>query len=313
MDGFERDNNVIVIAATNRPDVLDPALLRPGRFDRRIIIDLPDIKAREQILKLHSKGKPIVKSVNLHTVAQRTPGFSGADLANLMNEAAILAASNDQKTITQADILISIEKVLLGPERKSLVYSEKEKEIAAYHEAGHALVANSLPHMDPVHKISIIARGKAAGYTLRLPSEDKHFRTKTEFVEEIAVMLGGYAAEKDVFSELTTGASNDLQQASELARKMVTHYGMSDKLGPVTFGNREELIFLGKEIGEQKNYSEGTAQEIDKEVSLFITNALKTAQKIIKERRIKLDKIARVLVKKETIERKEFEKLMETA
>jgi cell division protease FtsH len=310
MDGFERETNVIVMAATNRPDVLDPALLRPGRFDRRVVIDEPDINAREEILKIHARGKPIVKSANLRAVAERTPGFSGADLANLMNEAAILAARNEQKTISQNDLFISIEKVLLGPERKSHAYSKREKEIAAYHEAGHALVANSLPHTDPVHKISIISRGRAAGYTLKLPSEDKHFRTKTEFVEELAVMLGGYAAEKDVFNELTTGASNDLQKVSDLARKMVTQYGMSDKLGPITFGDREELVFLGKELGEQRNYSEGTAQEIDKEVSKLIANALKTAQKIIKERKEKLTQIAEVLVKKETIERKEFEKMM---
>jgi cell division protease FtsH len=312
MDGFERQTNVIVIAATNRPDVLDPALLRPGRFDRRVVIDEPDIKAREEILKIHAKDKPLVKNADLHVVAQRTPGFSGADLASVMNEAAILAAGNNQKTITQNDILISIEKVLLGPERRSHVYSKREKEIAAYHEAGHALVVHSLPHTDPVHKISIISRGKAAGYTLKLPLEDKHFRTKTEFVEELAVMLGGYAAEKGVFNELTTGASSDLQKASDLARKMVMQYGMSDKLGPVTFGDREELVFLGKELGEQKNYSEGTAQEIDKEVSKFIASALKTAQKIIKERKEKLQQIAEVLVKKETIDKKEFEELMAT-
>ena len=312
MDGFERETNVIVIAATNRPDVLDPALLRPGRFDRRVVIDEPDIKAREEILTIHAKGKPLVKNVDLHVVAQRTPGFSGADLASVMNEAAILAARNNQKTITQNDILISIEKVLLGPERRSRVYSKREKEIAAYHEAGHALIVNTLPHTDPVHKISIISRGRAAGYTLKLPLEDKHFRTKTEFVEELAVMLGGYAAEKGVFNEITTGASNDLEKASDLARKMVMQYGMSDKLGPITFGDREELVFLGKELGEQKNYSEGTAQEIDKEVSKFITSALKTAQKIIKERKEKLQQIAEVLVEKETIERKEFEELMAT-
>jgi len=312
MDGFERETNVIVIAATNRPDVLDPALLRPGRFDRRVVIDEPDIKAREEILIIHAKGKPLVKNVDLHVVAQRTPGFSGADLASVMNEAAILAARNNQKTITQNDILISIEKVLLGPERRSRVYSKREKEIAAYHEAGHALIVNTLPHTDPVHKISIISRGRAAGYTLKLPLEDKHFRTKTEFVEELAVMLGGYAAEKGVFNEITTGASNDLEKASDLARKMVMQYGMSDKLGPITFGDREELVFLGKELGEQKNYSEGTAQEIDKEVSKFITSALKTAQKIIKERKEKLQQIAEVLVEKETIERKEFEELMAT-
>lgn len=312
MDGFERDTNVIVMAATNRPDVLDPALLRPGRFDRRVVIDEPDINAREEILKIHAKGKPLVKVANLRMVAERTPGFSGADLANIMNEAAILAATNNQKEITQNDLLISIEKVLLGPERKSHAYNKREKEIAAYHEAGHALVAHILPHTDPVHKISIISRGRAAGYTLKMPSEDKHFKTKTEFVEELAVMLGGYASEKLVFNELTTGASNDLEKASDLARKMVMRYGMSDKFGPVTFGDREELVFLGKEIGEQKNFSEGTAQEIDKEIYKFIANALKTSQKIIKEQKQKLDEIAAVLVKKETIEKREFEKMMAT-
>ena len=312
MDGFERENNVIVIAATNRPDILDPALLRPGRFDRRVVIDMPDINAREEILKIHARGKPIVKSAKLRTVAERTPGFSGADLANVMNEAAILAASNDQKTILQNDLLVSIEKVLLGPERRSRAYSKREKEITAYHEAGHALVANSLPHTDPVHKISIISRGKTAGYTLKLPTEDKYFRTKTEFTEDLAVLLGGYAAEKDVFNELTTGASNDLQNASDLARKMVMQYGMSDKFGPVTFGDGDSLVFLGKEISEQKNYSEGTAQEIDKEIARMIATALETAQAIIKNRKGKLKKIAEVLIKKETLERKEFEKLMET-
>jgi len=312
MDGFERDTNVIVMGATNRPDVLDPALLRPGRFDRRVVIDEPDINAREEILKIHAKGKPLVKNVNLRQVAERTPGFSGAELANTMNEAAILAARNNQKTISQNDLLVSIEKVLLGPERRSHVYSKREKEIAAYHEAGHALVAHILPNTDPVHKISIISRGKAAGYTLKLPIEDKHFRTKTEFVEELAVMLGGYTAVKIIFNALTTGASNDLENASALARKMVTQYGMSDKLGPITFGDRQELVFLGKELGEQKNYSEGTAMEIDKEVSKFIANALKTAQKIIKEKRDKLQQIAERLVETETIEKKEFEKMMMT-
>ncbi len=310
MDGFERDTNVIVMAATNRPDVLDPALLRPGRFDRRIVIDEPDIIAREEILQIHAKGKPLAKNVTLKEIAERTPGFSGADLANIMNEAAILAARNEKKEIVQDDLRASIEKVLLGPERKSHAYNKREKEIAAYHEAGHALVAHILPHTDPVHKISIISRGRAAGYTLKLPTEDKHFRTKTEFVEELAVMLGGYVSEKFIFNELTTGASNDLEKASELARKMVMQYGMSDKFGPVTFGDREEMVFLGKEFGEQKNFSEGTAQEIDKEIAKFIANAYKTAQKIIKEQKAKLDEIAAVLVKKETIERKEFEKMM---
>lgn len=313
MDGFERDTNVIVMAATNRPDVLDPALLRPGRFDRRVIIDEPDINAREEILKIHSKGKPLARNVNLRTVAERTPGFSGADLANIMNEAAILAARNNQKIINQNDLLMSIDKVLLGPERKSHVYTQKEKELTAYHEGGHAVVAHVLPHTDPVHKISIISRGRAAGYTLKLPLEDKHFRTKTEFIEELAVMLGGYASEKLTFNELTTGAANDLQTASDLARKMVTQYGMSDKLGPITFGEREEMIFLGKEITHQRNYSEAVAMQIDQEVSKLISNALKTAQKIVKDEKPKLDLVAHRLLEKETIERKEFEELMKGA
>lgn len=310
MDGFERETNVIVIAATNRPDVLDPALLRPGRFDRRVIIDEPDIEARLEILKIHSKGKPLAKNINMRMVAQRTPGFSGADLANIMNEAAILAARNNQKTILQNDLFQSIEKVLLGPERRSRAYTEKERKITAYHEAGHAVVAHTLPHIDPVHKISIISRGRSAGYTLKLPTEDKHFRSKVEFIEELAVMLGGYAAEKNVFDDLTTGASNDLQNASELARKMITQYGMSDTLGPVTFGEREEMIFLGKEISHSKNYSEAIAVKIDSEVTRLITNALKTAQNIIKQKNKKLKKIAGVLLKKETIEKAEFQKLM---
>ena len=310
MDGFEQDTNVIVMAATNRPDVLDPALLRPGRFDRRIVIDNPDIAAREQILKIHGKGKPLARNVDLKVVASRTPGFSGAELANLMNEAAILAARKDQKIINQIDILSSIEKVMLGPERKSHIYTDKEKKITAYHEAGHALVAHILPNTDPVHKISIVSRGRAAGYTLKMPDEDKHFRSRTEFNEELAVMLGGYAAEKTIFNELTTGASNDLQNASELARKMVTEYGMSDKLGPVTFGEREEMVFLGRDLGHTRNYSEAIAAQIDQEVSNLISNGLKTALRIVKEEATRLEKIAQALLKKETLERKEFEKLM---
>lgn len=310
MDGFEQGTNVIVMAATNRPDVLDPALLRPGRFDRRIVIDTPDVVAREEILNIHAKGKPLAKGVDLKVVASRTPGFSGAELANLINEAAILAARKEQKTITQADILSSFEKVLLGPERKSHIYTEKEKKITAYHEAGHALVAHVLPNTDPVHKISIVSRGRAAGYTLKLPDEDKHFKSKTEFIEELAVMLGGYASEKTIFNELTTGASNDLQNASDLARKMVTEYGMSDKLGPVTFGEHEEMVFLGRDIGHRRNYSETIAAEIDHEVTKLISNALKTALKIIKDEKERLEKIADYLLKKESIERKEFEKLM---
>ena len=310
MDGFEPNNGVVVISATNRPDILDPALLRPGRFDRRILLDLPDVKDREKILSVHAQGKPLAKDVDLRQVAERTPGFSGADLANLMNEAAILAARQDKKIIDQIDLLDSIEKVLLGPERKSHILSKKEKEIAAYHEAGHALVAHVLPNVDPVRKISIIARGRAAGYTLKLPVEDKHLHSRSEFLEELAVFLAGYTAEKLVFNEITTGAANDLEQASNLARRIVTQYGMSDKIGPITFGRREELIFLGKEIATEKDYSEKVAAEIDKEVSRLITNAQQQALEILTAKRDYLNKIAKKLIEKETIEKNEFEKMM---
>lgn len=310
MDGFDTSTNVIVIAATNRPDILDPALLRPGRFDRRVVLDMPDIKEREAILKIHARNKKLDKDVNLNRLAERTAGFSGADLANLINEAAILSARKNQKTVSQMDLLDSIEKVLLGPERKSHVLSKKEKEIAAYHEAGHALTAASLKHADPVHKVSIVSRGRAAGYTLKIPSEDKHLRSRSEFTDELSVLLGGYVAEKIVFNELTTGASNDLKQASELARALVTKYGMSEKLGPVTFGDSEELIFLGKEIAESKNYSEKIAAQIDDEVEKFIKDAQKTTEKILKQKKNKLTQIAKQLIEKETIEKEEFEKLM---
>ena len=312
MDGFERDTKVIVCAATNRPDVLDPALLRPGRFDRRVVLDLPDINDREEILKIHIRGVPLALNINLREVAERTPGFSGADLANLVNEAAILAARRNKHQVYQEELFESIDKVLLGPERKSHVLSEKEKEIAAYHETGHALVASFLPYAEPVRKISIIARGRAAGYTLKLPTKERYLKSKSEFLSELAALLGGYVAEKLVFKEITTGASNDLEKASDLARKLVKEYGMSEKLGPIAFGEKEELVFLGKEIGEQRNYSEKVAAEIDKEVSRFIKNAEATAFKVLKKKRKLLDKIAKTLTQKETIERKEFEKLIKT-
>lgn len=310
MDGFEPNSGVVLLAATNRPDILDPALLRPGRFDRRVILDLPDIEDREAVLKIHAQNKPMASDVNLRQIAERTPGFSGADLANLVNEAAILAARNNQKEVTILDLISSIEKVLLGPERKSHILSSEEKKIAAYHEAGHALVAASLPHIDPVRKVSIIARGQAAGYTLKLPTQDKHLHTKTEFVEELAVLLAGYQTEKIVFGELTTGAANDLEKATDLARRLVMRYGMSENLGPRTFGETEDLIFLGKEITTEKNYSEKVATEIDKEVHDFIDTASKTAQQILTEKRALLDKIANRLIEKETIEKEEFEQLM---
>ncbi len=310
MDGFDPNTGIILISATNRPDVLDPALLRPGRFDRRIILNLPDLKDREHILKIHARNKPLEEKVNLREIAERTPGFSGADLANLVNEAAILAARRNKKKINQDELRECIEKVLLGPERKSHILSKKEKEIAAYHEAGHALIISSLTHTDPVQKVSIIARGEAAGYTLKLPIEDRHLHSRSEFIDELAVLIGGYVAEELVFNELTTGASSDLLKATELARRLVTKYGMSEKLGPVTFGGKEELVFLGREIATAKDYSEEVAAQIDKEVAKFIDNAYRTAKKILTEKRKKLDQIAKTLIKKETIERKEFASLM---
>lgn len=309
-EAFFAGKSPVLAHNTNRPDVLDPALLRPGRFDRRVVLDLPDINDREAILKIHVKGKPLALNVHLREIAERTPGFSGADLANLVNESAIFAARRNKPQIFQEELLESIDKVLLGPERKSHVLSEKEKQIAAFHEAGHALVASSLPGAEPIRKISIIARGRAAGYTLKLPTREKYLKTKTEFLAELAALLGGYSAEKLVFGEITTGASNDLEKASELARKLVKEYGMSEKLGPISFGEKEELIFLGKEIGEQRNYSEQVAAEIDKEVSQFIKNAQTTAKSILKKKRKLLNKIAQTLSEKETIEREEFEKLV---
>ncbi len=310
MDGFDRDDTQIVIGASNRPDVLDPALLRPGRFDRTIILDLPDVHDRDAILKIHAEGKPLADNVRLREIAERTPGFSGADLANLMNEAAILAARRNKTQIFQTELFESIDKVLLGPERKSHVLSKKEKEITAYHEAGHALVAASLKNVDPVRKISIISRGRAGGYTLKLPSEDKHMKSRAEFLDELAVLLGGYVAEKIVFLDITTGPSNDLEKASEIARSIVKDFGMSEKLGPLTFGEKEHFPFLGRDMEAAKNYSETTAVEIDKEVAILIENARKAAEKVLSQKRKTLDKIAKVLVEKETIEREEFEQLI---
>jgi cell division protease FtsH len=309
MDGFESEISVIVIAATNRPDVLDPALLRPGRFDRRVVLDLPDINEREAILKIHVKGKPLSENIVLRTIAERTSGFSGADLANLVNEAAILSARRGKKIIEMPELTESIEKVILGPERRSKVINQKEKEIIAYHEAGHALLASFLSNADPVQKVSIISRGQAGGYTMAVPTEDRRLHSKSYFVDELAVLLGGYVSEKLKFSDITTGASNDLERATQMAREMITRYGMSE-LGPRTFGKKEELIFLGKEINEEKNYSENTAQSIDKEVSRFIDDAYKTAEKIIEEKSDILKNIANNLLEKETIEKEEFDQLI---
>jgi cell division protease FtsH len=310
MDGFEKDTQVIVLAATNRPDILDLALLRPGRFDRRVVLDLPDINDRQEILKIHGRNKPLSKNVDLRQIAVRTPGFSGADLANLMNEGAILAASKGKKEIEQDDLYQSIEKVLLGPERRSRVLSKREKETTAYHEAGHALVAACLKYADPVHKISVIARGQAGGYTLKLPLEDVHLKTRKQFMADLAVAFGGYAAEEIVFKDLSTGASSDLQISSDMARKLVTKYGMSEKFGPITFGKTQELIFLGKEISTEKNYSDETALEIDREVEKIIKKSYDTAKKIIIQKKKILDEIAKTLMEKETIEKEEFDAII---
>lgn len=307
MDGFETDTNVIVVAATNRPDVLDPALLRPGRFDRQVVLDLPDIDDREAILKVHSKNKPFDKDVDLRTIAERTPGLSGADLANIINEAAILAARLNKKTIAADDLKEAIEKVMLGPARKSHILSDQEKKVTAYHEGGHALVASVLPEADPVHKVTILSRGRAAGYTMKLPTEDKHLHTKSSFLDEIAALLGGYAAEKLVFNELTTGASNDLKVATNMARKLVTQYGMSEVLGPVTLGEQHSNVFLGRDIGEQKNYSESIAEKIDDEVRRIMQEADARATEVMKKYRSYLDTIAQRLVAEETLERDQFD------
>lgn len=310
MDGFDNQTNVIVLAATNRPDVLDPALLRPGRFDRQVVIDMPDIKDREAILNIHAKGKPMAPEVDLKTVAQRTPGFSGADLANVLNEAAILTARQNKKIISQQNILDSIERVLLGPERKSHILSEKEKEITAYHEAGHAIVAHYLEHADPVHKISIISRGRAAGYTINLPSEDKKMKSYADFIDEMAVLLGGRVAEQLFFNEVTTGASNDLERATSMARSLITQFGMNKKLGLRTFGKKEEMVFLGKEIHERRDYSEKTAEVIDQEISNYVEEAAKTAERVIKENETKIKDVVKELIAKETIEKAEFDSIM---
>jgi cell division protease FtsH len=301
---------VIVIAATNRPDILDPALLRPGRFDRRVILDRPDINGRAAILKVHANGKPLAESVNLEVLAKQTVGFSGADLANLVNEAAILAARRGQDAITMQELEESIDRVIAGPERKSRRISPKEKEITAYHEAGHALVAKMLPNADPVHKISIVARGISLGHTRQLPTEDRYLMTRSQFNDMLATLLAGHTAEKLIFNEMTTGGADDIERATMIARKMTTDYGMSDKLGPRTFGHKEELVFLGREITEQRNYSEKIAQVIDEEVHNLIEHASQVATKILTENKDRLIKIARELIAKETLEGEELEAVL---
>ncbi len=309
MDGFDTNTNVIVIAATNRPDVLDPALLRPGRFDRQVILDSPDINGRKNILIVHSKGKPLDADVNLGILAKQTPGFSGADLANLVNEGAILAARRNKKTVGMLEMEEAIDRVVAGPERKSRIISQHEKEITAYHEGGHALVGRLLPHADPVHKISIVARGMMGGYTRFLPEEDRYLWTRTQFKDMLATALGGLVAEKLVYGEMTTGPGNDIERATRISRQMITQYGMSDKLGPRTFGRKEELVFLGREISEQRNYSERIAEEIDEEVHGIITEAYDRAEEILTLYRGALDKLAEHLIAHETIEGEELEQL----
>jgi len=302
MDGFDTNTNVIVVAATNRPDILDPALLRPGRFDRQVVLDRPDIKGRKAILEVHSKGKPLDGTVNMETLAKQTPGFSGADLANLVNEAAILAARRGKKKITMPEMDEAVDRVIAGPERRSRVISKKEREIIAYHEGGHALVGYLLPNADPPYKISIVSRGMAGGFTRFLPEEDRHLYSRSQFQDMLAATLGGLVAEEMVFGEATTGPQDDLDRATRLARQMVTQWGMSERLGPRTFGRKEELVFLGREISEQRNYSEKVAEEIDEEVRQLIDRAYHTAKKLLAEHRDKLNTIVGVLLEEETIE-----------
>lgn len=309
MDGFETDTRVIVMAATNRPDVLDPALLRPGRFDRRVVIDLPDLKEREAILKIHSENKPLAEDVDFSQIARSTAGLSGADLRNIINEAAILAAREDKKSVHQNQLNLAIEKVILGPERKSHLLSSKEKNISAYHEAGHAIIGKILPNCDPIHKVSVVSRGMALGYTWSLPVEDRKLYSKAKFQDDIAQLLGGWVAEKIIFKEVTTGAQSDLKRATKIARDMVTTYGMSEKLGPIVLGEKEEMIFLGREITEQRNYSEAKATEIDSEVEAILSKAQKVATEVLEKHKDLLKIIAEKLIKEETIEGVEFDKL----
>ena len=309
MDGFDTNTSVIVLAATNRPDILDPALLRPGRFDRRVILDRPDITGRTAILKVHTKGKPLDPSVNLEVLAKQTAGFSGADIANLVNEAAILAARRGKKAIEMQELEESIDRVIAGPERKSRRISSKDKEITAYHEAGHALVAKMLPNADPVHKISIVARGMSLGHTRQLPIEDRYLMTRSQFKDMLATLLGGRGAEQLIFSETTTGASDDIKRATDLARRMVTDFGMSDRLGPRTFGDKQEMVFLGREISEQKDYGDKVADIIDDEVNKLILEAHETASKILTDNKEKLTRIAQELIAKETLEGEELGRL----
>jgi cell division protease FtsH len=309
MDGFDTDTNIIIMAATNRPDILDPALLRPGRFDRRVLLDRPDVRGREAILKVHTRGKPVDPHVDMTVLARSTPGFVGADIENLVNEAAILAARRNKQIITQSEFEEAIERVIAGPERKSRLISAEEKRIVAYHEAGHAVVMNTLPEADPVQKVSIIARGMAGGYTLALPAEDRILMSRKKLIAEMIGLLGGRAAEELVFDDITSGASNDIERVTKVARTMVTRLGMSEHLGPMVYGQQEELIFLGREISEQRDYSEAVAEQIDQQVRNLVNEAHEQARKILLEFREKLDEVAERLLEVETISREEFEKI----
>lgn len=309
MDGFDTDTNVIIMAATNRPDILDPALLRPGRFDRRVVLDRPDVRGREAILKVHIKGKPLAPDVDTALLARATPGFVGADLENLVNEGAILAARRNKRIIGQSEFEEAIERVIAGPERKSRLISEEEKRIVAYHEAGHAVVMNTLPEADPVQKVSIIARGMAAGYTMALPQEDRTLMPRKKLVSEMIGLLGGRAAEAIVFDDITSGAANDIERVTQLARNMVTRLGMSEGMGPMVYGQKEELIFLGREISEQRDYSEAVAEQIDQEVRTLVNDAYEKAHQILLDYRDRLDAVAQRLLEVETINRDEFEKI----
>lgn len=313
MDGFSANEGIIMIAATNRPDILDPALLRPGRFDRQIVVDRPDIKGRTEILKVHVKGKPIGPDVNLDVIAQRTPGFTGADLSNLVNEAALLTARKDKKAINMPEMEEAAERVIMGPERKSRVISDKEKRLTAYHEGGHTIVGMLLEHTDPVHKVTIIPRGRAGGYTLSLPKEDKYYATRSEMLDELKVLLGGRVAEALVLKEISSGASNDLQRATQLARQMICEYGMSENIGPVTFGHRQDQVFLGRDIARDKDYSEEVAAEIDKEVRSFMEDAYAATEKLLSDNIDKLHVIAKALMEKETLEEEEINQLVKYA
>ena len=306
MDGFGANEGIIMIAATNRPDILDPALLRPGRFDRQIVVDRPDIKGRTEILKVHVKGKPIADDVELEIIAQRTPGFTGADLSNLVNEAALMAARKNKKKINMPEMEEAAERVIMGPERKSRVISDNEKRLTAYHEGGHTIVGMLLEHTDPVHKVTIIPRGRAGGYTLSLPKEDRYYATRSEMLDELKVLLGGRVAEALVLKEISSGASNDLQRATALARQMICEYGMSEKIGPVTFGHRQDQVFLGRDIARDKDYSEEVAAEIDKEVRAFLDDAYAATEKLLNENMDKLHLIAEALIERETLEKEEI-------